>query len=394
MNQVSEDFQKDINAIQAVNVIPTILDVICRTTGMGYATVARVTQERWVACAVLDNINFGLAPGGELKVETTLCHEVRQFHKPIVVDDFDEDELFRGHHTPAMYGLRSYIAVPIWLKNGDFFGTLCAIHPDPSHVKNPETIGMFNLYADLIAMHLQNNAELESAQASLFHEKKIAKLREQFIAVLGHDLRNPLGAMKNVAQLLKSGKLDEAAVQRFAGTLMNSYGRMAGLIDNLMDFARGRLGSGINIHPEWQEIEQPLRHVIDELQLIWPGRAIQINVELSGPVYGDIKRITQLFSNLLSNALSHGDAKSPVKVLFYNNNQEFKLSVANTGKPIPAEILTLIFEPFSRAASAEGEEGLGLGLFIASEIAKAHGGQITVLSNLNETSFTLTIPQK
>ena len=138
---IQTDHTKDVEAIQAVNAIPAILDVICRTTGMGYATVARVTEERWVACAVLDNINFGLPPGGELKIETTLCNEVRQCREPIVVDNFEEDERYKGHHTPAMYGLKSYIAVPLWLKNGDFFGTLCAIHPDPAHVKNPETIG-------------------------------------------------------------------------------------------------------------------------------------------------------------------------------------------------------------------------------------------------------------
>jgi GAF domain-containing protein len=147
-------FQADVDAIQRIDAVPKILEVVCRTTGMGFAAVARVTDERWICCAVRDEIQFGLVLGGELKVETTICHEIRQSHQAVVIDHVAKDEAFCGHHTPAMYGFQSYISMPIVLADGTFFETLCAIDPRPARLKNPEIVGMFTLFAELIAIHL------------------------------------------------------------------------------------------------------------------------------------------------------------------------------------------------------------------------------------------------
>ena len=134
----------DVAAVARIDAVPTILEVVCRTTGMGFAAVARVTDDRWIACAVHDEIRFGLGPGGELKVETTICHEIRASGQPVVIDHVAEDQAFCGHPTPAMYGFQSYISVPIRRPNGAFFGTLCAIDPRPARLNRPETVGMFN----------------------------------------------------------------------------------------------------------------------------------------------------------------------------------------------------------------------------------------------------------
>lgn len=108
LEQISKhDFQADIDAIAGIAAVPRILDLVCRTTGMGFAAVARVTPERWVACEVQDNADFGLKPGGELKVETTLCHEIRQSGRAIVFDNADDDLRYATHHTPAIYGLKT-----------------------------------------------------------------------------------------------------------------------------------------------------------------------------------------------------------------------------------------------------------------------------------------------
>jgi GAF domain-containing protein len=165
------DFQDDIDAVRRIAAVPTILDVVCRATGMGFAAVARVTDERWVACQVLDNVHFGLPPGGELKVETTLCHEVRQLRSVIVIDNAAEDPTYSAHHTPSIYGLQSYISVPIILPDGRFFGTLCAIDPKPAKLNNPQILGTFALFAELIAHHLDADQKLHNAQASLFDER-------------------------------------------------------------------------------------------------------------------------------------------------------------------------------------------------------------------------------
>ena len=162
---------------------------------MGFAAVARVTKERWVCLAVNDEIDFGLKPGGELAVETTICHEVRESREAVVIDHVAEDEVYCGHPTPKMYGFQSYVSMPIFLKDGSFFGTLCAIDPKPAKLKNPGVIGMFKIFAELIAFHLDAGQRLATARANLLDARTTAELREQFIAVLGHDLRNPLASI-------------------------------------------------------------------------------------------------------------------------------------------------------------------------------------------------------
>src|SRR6478609_814837 len=201
-------FQSDIDAVQRIDAVPRILNVICQTTGMGFAAVARVTEQRWICCAVRDEIEFGLKPGGELKVETTICHEIRQSHKAVIIDHVADDQMFCGHHTPAMYGFQSYISVPIILADGTFFGTLCAIDPRPARLNNPQTVGMFKLFAELIATHLDAANRLAASEARLLGERETSELREQFIAVLGHDLRNPLASIAAGTKLLTRGNRD------------------------------------------------------------------------------------------------------------------------------------------------------------------------------------------
>ena len=201
--------EKSVAAIASIEAVPLMLDVVCRTTGMGFAAVARVTEDRWIACRVRDDIQFGLQPGGELKVETTICNEIRASGEPVVIDHVAEDQAFCGHPTPAMYGFQSYISMPIRRPDGAFFGTLCAIDPRPIRLNTPETIGMFKLFADLIGFHLHAQERIAESEAALVDERHLADLREQFIAVLGHDLRNPLASIDAGANLLRRSQLDE-----------------------------------------------------------------------------------------------------------------------------------------------------------------------------------------
>src|SRR6476661_6215349 len=138
---MAPDLSADIAAVQGIEAVPRILEVVCRSTGMGFAAVARVTEQRWICCAVRDEIAFGLKPGGELKVETTICHEIRQSGKAVVIDHVAENPQWLSHHTPATYGFQSYISMPIFLHDGRFFGTLCAIDPRPARLENPEIMG-------------------------------------------------------------------------------------------------------------------------------------------------------------------------------------------------------------------------------------------------------------
>lgn len=373
-----------VQAIAEISVVPTILDVVCRTTGMGFAAVARVTEDRWIACGVHDDIQFGLKPGGELEVETTICHEIRQHHQTVVIDHVDSDPVYASHHTPAIYGLQSYISVPITLRDGSFFGTLCAVDTRPRTLNTPEIVGMFKLFADLLAFHLDAHQRLE-------REQHASELREQFIAVLGHDLRNPLASLDAGTRMLQRTAGDDKT-KSVLRLMQSSISRMSGLIDNVLDFARGRMGGGFAVE---QADRVPLRpvmeHVIAELRMSNPGRRITANLT-DALVRCDEGRMGQLLSNLLANALMHGSEDGEIHVVSSIAEDAFTLSVSNAGEPIPQEKIGELFKPFFRASPNSGQKGLGLGLYIVSEITKAHHGTLAVESTPEETRFTVRIP--
>jgi signal transduction histidine kinase len=220
----------------------------------------------------------------------------------------------------------------------------------------------------------------------------MAELREQFIAVLGHDLRNPLNSITMGLPVLLETPLNERA-RRVVGRIQNSVARMAGLINNVMDFARTRMGAGLSLTRSIDHgLAAMLEQVIAELQVVWPGRTIRSDLSLSSPVACDGARISQLLSNLLANALTHGASDSPVLVHAGSDDSGFELSVTNQGEQIPPEAIDRLFEPFSRASTTQGQQGLGLGLYIASEIARAHGGTISVVSSPQQTCFSFRVP--
>jgi len=390
-NDTEAKLQAEIEVFSRIPAVNSILEVICRTTGMGFAAVARVTEDRWIACAVKDTINFGLKPGEELDIKTTICYEIEKSKEAVVIDHVAEDRRYSNHHTPLLYGFQSYISIPITLANGRFFGTLCAIDPHPASLNTPETIGMFKLFADLIAFHLNAVEQIRVSEINLMEEQKTSEVREQFIAILGHDLRNPVGAIRNSAQLLLRMPLDDRAL-RLANIIQDSSYRITGLIDNVLDFARGRLGEGITLNRNANApLEASLNQVVTELRAIWPGRGIDIEMKLDEPVNCDASRIAQLFSNLLGNALTYGAADHPVRVKVFSENGGLRLLVANCGEKIPSAKIARLFQPFSRGAEGQNKDGLGLGLYIASEIARAHDGTLEVVSTDDETCFTLTI---
>ncbi len=392
MRAVGEAFDRDIAAIGRLEAVPTILDVICRTTGMGFAAIARVTDQRWIACSVRDDIAFGLKPGGELEIETTLCNEIRQHRTPIVIDEVGTDARYRDHHTPARYGFQSYISMPIVLPGGTFFGTLCAIDPRPARLQVPEVVDMFKLFAELIAVHLDVLNRIEASEAGLAGERESAALREQFIAVLGHDLRNPVAAIAAGMEALRREPMT-AKGTRIVGLVQNSVSRMSDLINDVLDFARGRLGGGIPVMRRGGEpLGEQLEQVVAELRAAHPARKIDAAFDLPVPIDCDRSRICQLVSNLVGNALMHGRADRPVVIRAAVADGEFTLWVANAGDPIPPEAMERLFAPFSRGEVRPHQQGLGLGLYIASEIARGHGGRIAVSSTPEETRFTFRMP--
>jgi phosphoserine phosphatase RsbU/P len=229
-------------------------------------------------------------------------------------------------------------------------------------------------------------------EASLLDERATSSLREQFIAVLGHDLRNPLSAISVGAELLlKTAPNDRT--RSMATLIQGSASRMASLIDNVMDFARGRLGGGLTL--EWTpdaSVDALLQQVVSELRTSAPDRIIDADIAFGMLVNCDTRRIGQLASNLLGNAITHGACDKPIRLGAAVSDGWFELFVANAGDPIPSATLEKIFEPFERGALRSSLQGLGLGLYISNQIAKAHGGNLTVVSTPAETCFTFRMP--
>lgn len=382
----------DIAAIARIDAVPSILEIACRITGLRFAAVARVTDTSWTACAARDEIEFGLGVGGSLDLKTTICDEIRDSGQGVIIDHVAYDPVFRDHHTPRQYGFESYISIPILRKDGSFFGTLCALDPLPAKLSNPGIIATFENFAQLIGLQLDLQDDLVRKEDQLLEAGQTAEIRERFIAILGHDLRNPVAAIEAGITMLGRTQTDEKSGWILT-QLLQSTRRISLLINDLLDFARGRLGSGLTLRSVLvPRMSVPIEQVIAELQIVHPDRIVDLNLKLEEAVTCDVERITQLVSNLVGNALTHGAVDEPIAVTATFAGGTFTLSVSNGGTPIPDEVLPTLFQPFTQSAEGQSANGLGLGLFIASEIAKAHGGSIEVSSSDEGTRFKLTMP--
>ncbi|MBK5373738.1 GAF domain-containing sensor histidine kinase [Pseudomonas sp. TH08] len=386
-------FLSDIEAIRSIDAVPVILSMVKHLTGMRFAAVARVTDSNWVACAVDDSIEFGLKPGGELVLESTICHEIRQHKQPVIFGHASTHAIFSAHHTPKTYGLESYISIPIVKANGDFFGTLCAIDSVPANLDEPAIAKTLTLFAQLIAMSLDTQSRLQATEVELSNANELGRLREQFIAVLGHDLRTPLSAVRMSTDLLESKTEDKRSLSLISA-IRNSSVRMGVLIENILDFARGRLGGGIPLQRKLvDDLQQTLQLTLDEVKASHPNVTFVHALDVPGGVYCDALRISQLLSNLLGNAATHGSTSAPITLKAYSENDEIVISLTNQGTPISAQLLPLLFEPFTRSEAGQRCEGLGLGLYIASQIATAHNGTLSVTSNIESgTCFVARFP--
>jgi len=221
--------------------------------------------------------------------------------------------------------------------------------------------------------------------------------RELFLAVLGHDLRTPLGALVTASEyLVARGKLTERDL-RLANTIRSSGRRMTGLVNDLLDFARCRLGEGIPIARSNTDLEAIGREIVEEAKAAHPE--CELRFEARGELRGgwDAGRLGEALANLIENAVLHG-APAPVTVTLIGEDDEVVASIHNAGSTIPDEDQQRIFDPFVHGGTTEGTcrsgEGLGLGLYIAREIARAHGGSIVVSSSVTSgTTFDVRLPR-
>jgi signal transduction histidine kinase len=233
------------------------------------------------------------------------------------------------------------------------------------------------------------------AESVDFFSFKVDQSRNLMLGMLGHDLRSPLQAIQLTAKLLAALNAGEK-VSRAADRLITSGARMQQLVDDLLDFNRLQLGLRMRITTAASELEAIARQEIQELRAAYPQREVELQCQ--GETLGawDVKRVQQLLSNLVVNALTHGTPDTAVKVMLTSDPKEVRIKVTNHGLVIDPVLLSEILQPLQRGAlEAElaANDGLGLGLFIASEVAKGHGGHIEVASSGTETVFTAVLPR-
>jgi len=228
----------DVARVQSLDAVPRILDAVAQLTGMRFAAIAKVTDSRWIACAVNDQLEFGLAPGGELVLETTICNEIRQHHQPVVFGDVTRDPVYSQHHTPKHYGLESYISVPIFLRDGAFFGTLCAIDSRPAKLDDPAIVRSLQLFAEMLGLQLEMADNLRLAQARL----QDAHFREKLLAGTEQEIRNLIQPMITYLYLLGTSPTLGAEDRKLVAEMETSCKQLTELLRHELDAAFGRIG--------------------------------------------------------------------------------------------------------------------------------------------------------
>lgn len=226
----------------------------------------------------------------------------------------------------------------------------------------------------------------------------VENTRKTVLGVLGHDLRSPIGAVMMASDLLRESKTVAERDRKLATQISESVRRANQMVADLLDLARCNLGGGIPVKPEHTDISALCASVVEELRTGFPHAQIVMNVsEVAMGMY-DPSRMEQVFTNLISNAVRHGDPKQPINVTLSQDANYSVFRVQNRGELIPASVMPHLFNPQARYSSYAAKErgpaaGLGLGLFIAAEIVTAHGGEIEVVSTLElGTVFEVRLP--
>lgn len=236
------------------------------------------------------------------------------------------------------------------------------------------------------------------AESVARYQLLVNKSQNMFLAILGHDLRNPLGALvMGSSAIMQALDIPPKYVQ-IATRMFRSADRMNRLVHDLIDFTRTHLGSSIPINTRPNDLAAVCEQVVNELRTAHPGRLIALEAPPSLMGNFDVDRIAQMLSNLLANALKYGSADQPVTVRLSSSTEGTSIEVNNQGPLIPADKLATIFEPLVRLASAQDPvsecTSLGIGLFVAREIAEAHSGEISVSSTPAQgTTFVVTLPR-
>jgi signal transduction histidine kinase len=239
----------------------------------------------------------------------------------------------------------------------------------------------------LEAESLKQQVELQKVRAEAAHFQEI------FLGILGHDLRTPLTSVRMGASLLQRQGLPESQLE-VARRIGRAVDRMSRMVEQLVEFARGRFAGGIPVNPQPLDLAALAGQLVQEVQQGEPDRRIVLSTQGNATGNWDLDRLGEVLSNLIGNALQHGSPDRDVRVEVEGREGAVTLRVTNYGEPIAEELKSVLFEPFARGTGS-GRRGLGLGLYISRLVVAAHGGAIDLQSTREEgTRFTITLPKE
>lgn len=412
MIQRTDSLSEDVQKVRQIPIVHTLLEVVCRTTGLGFAAVARVTGDRWIACSVRDEIAFGLKEGRELRVETTIDNEIRTSRKPVVIDDVAFDEKYSDHPAPRKYGFQSYISVPIVLKDGSFFGTLCALDPKPARLRNSQTLGLFMLFADLISFHLHSIDEIQNRSRAIgILNRRIAGTVEedrQYHYISDHNLSEPLRKLRLFSSLIAgTAHNGDTEKTKTLATKINAFAEQFGvMMKDVSDYPRltdrGYFYEELKLGELIADVTVQLRELIHEKQ----GTIDVIDL----PAAAGIRfHLEHLFYCLIHNALKFSRPGVPVLIqissyrLWGDELQDIfpadpaaeyvEIIVDDNGRGMEPTELDKIVHLFSQPAHEVTRQGYGRGLAYCRKIVRFHGGFITAKSTEGQGStFAVFLP--
>lgn len=423
MSLIPEELIKNKDDIANLDIVPTMLSVLCQTTGMGFAGVAYVTDEFWLLCSAHDNINFGLKPGDQLDVKTVLCNELKVTAAPLVISDIDANPYYSNHITPLTYGFKSYVSVPIFRKDGQYFGSLFGIDPQPKQLNTEAVSGMLTLFSQLISVHLSTNEQMKLSEVQFNKdrafinalevkaEERTKELKENndalmrsnkeleaFAYISSHDLQEPLRKIQTLISMIaekETANLSPTGLDYF-GRIRNAAGRMQSLIKDLLTYSRAELGD-----PDFKQtnVGNVLNQVLEDL-------AEQLHAKGAEIERGDMCtmriipfQFRQVLQNLITNAIKFAREGIPPKIYIGCTTEKIdklkfnKITVSDNGIGFEQEYAERIFTLFQRLNDKKLYSGTGIGLAIVKRIVENHKGFITATGTPGKgATFHIYIP--
>ncbi|MDQ7913659.1 GAF domain-containing protein [Pseudomonas sp. 102515] len=376
---------ESIELLASLDSVAALLRVVCDVSGLGVATVAEVTEQRWIACAVEDRIAYGLQPGAELDLESTLCNHVRSSHDAVIISDVTQNPTYCDHPAPGLYGWKSYLSVPVFRPNGTFFGTLCAFDPQPAPLLEQRPViatldGFARLLGELLAREEQRREESPGARGDV----DLTPLREQLLVLLEEDLQRPLQA------LAKNAPADASQAQRWQAEAQRLAERSAAAAD----FVRARLGHGLPLKPALVEgVNDRLQDLIARLQTRFPDQTLRSELPaLPAALRLDLPRLLQAVGALLEWVASRNPAGGTQLLRGVLDERCYRLAVESSTAVVDPATLNQVFQPLLTQADAGQPARLDLGCCLAQEIARGHGGSLVARLEDDRLRFILTLP--